>query len=231
MESIVIATPSHSGKFDYRYVTSLLQTFPLLSKNGYSVRWIPVPNMVIEQARNLICCKFLAIGAQKIVFIDDDIIWNPNDLLKILSYPEYVVGGVYPKKQNTLNFSTSLTSKEQKDKNKNENGLIETDQIPFGFLKIERQTLTTMAMKLEMKSFPYPNLDENESKYMFPFFQTDFTEDNGFISEDVFFCKKWIECKGQVWIDPTIQLGHIGNNVYQSDFENFINSFTEKNNG
>ena len=41
-------------------------------------------------------------------------------------------------------------------------------------------------------------------------------EDNMLLSEDYFFCKKWRELGGEVMIDPTIRLGHIGSTEYAS---------------
>ena len=46
--------------------------------------------------------------------------------------------------------------------------------------------------------------------------------DGRFYGEDIIFCKKWKEMGGRIWIDPKIDLIHVGVKHYDYTFTDFV---------
>jgi len=45
-------------------------------------------------------------------------------------------------------------------------------------------------------------------------------KDNSYVGEDYLFCDRAREAGFQVWVDPTIKLGHMGVQEYEGDYGN-----------
>lgn len=214
MSTLVLATPTRSGDLDWRYVQSLFASLPMLKQAGYEPAWMPLPNLPTPQARNMAVAKAFGAGADKIVFLDDDVFWNPPDLVRLVQHPHPVVGGTYQKKQNGVAFASHVENGARTDAY----GLLPASYLPAGFLKINMDVFETMVEVLGLENYPHPASPENEAKFLYPFFQQYFSSDTGYVSEDVWFCYRWQDCGGVNWLDPQAHIGHVGEHVYNADF-------------
>ena len=94
-----------------------------------------------------------------------------------------------------------------------ENGLIEVDGLPTGFLKISREALK----KVWDASEEYTN-ENKVARMVF-----DIKIMNGqLVSEDIVFCRKWHDLGGKVYIDPNMTFNHIGIKKYGGNFMEYI---------
>lgn len=137
------------------------------------------------------------IEAKKIIFIDHDMVWKPEDLEKILKSKEDIVSGFYKKNNIDLYNRHELCAQIKnkwltEDDIKDEKKLIKLDGVGFGFIAINFEVFKKI-------SFPW-----FES---FTVFNKEVNEFYG-IGEDVYFCEKAKSYGYKIYGDPTIKLGH-----------------------
>jgi hypothetical protein len=148
------------------------------------------------------------IEAKKVIFIDDDIVWNPEDLIKIIKSKEDIVSGFYKMAiTDEYNNNSKLAAIENKrllniGQIKNKKQLIELDSVGLGFIAINFEVF---------------------KKIQYPWFETfDFIDKKnnkiGFIGEDVSFCNKAKSAGYKIYGDPTVKVGHHKTKVL--DFKN-----------
>ena len=97
---VMIATPTresvHAG-----YVTSLVPTVRALDREGISnaVRLAPNTTMV-SVGRSALAAEFLALGAERLVFVDSDMEWQPATFLRLIGHEVDVVGAACPHRRS-----------------------------------------------------------------------------------------------------------------------------------
>jgi len=136
-----------------------------------------------------------------LMWIDNDIIFSPKDLQKLLNHDKDIVSGIYMM-QGNRNFATVEKWDEEffkkngyfefwtEDSIKNREGLISVDYTGFGFMLIKKGVFESL-------------------KY--PWFRPIFHKIGNcadFSSEDVSFCKLIKELDYDILVDPTIRVGH-----------------------
>ena len=139
MRKVLIGTPSHDGKVDVWFANSLVNTVRM----SYEKETIVVPvymayDSLVQRARNDLVRLAIEEDFDDLIFIDSDVEWNPEWVFKLLEYKEDVVGGVYPKKTDEPLFPVKALPEGLK---LNEDGLMEVEGMPTGFLKISKGAL------------------------------------------------------------------------------------------
>jgi hypothetical protein len=120
------------------------------------------------------------------------------------------------------------------------NGLIEVHDAGTGFMMISRSAIEKL-----IKAYPqlkFDNdvrmFDKSYTEHLYALFDTGIEgqgvlkhikDSKRYLSEDYFFSRLCQKQKIKIYIDPRIQLGHIGQIIYQGDITNLYN--TEDNNG
>lgn len=214
MRKVLIGTPSYDGKLDVWYVDSLMNTQKLCIESGQvDLKAVYVSyDALVQRARNTLFKIAMDGGYDDLFFIDFDVEWKPEWILKLLAYPEPVVGAALIKKSERESYTVKLVEKDLKWNDRKD--LIEVDGVGTGFLKVSRFAME----KLWEISEPYLDQDKGPSKMVF-----DIKIENGdLISEDYVVCNKWRALGYKTWIDPTITINHIGNKKYVGDFNKFI---------
>jgi hypothetical protein len=97
---VLIGTPCYGGLVNARYTSSLVGTIRALDQRGIPNGWLTTESeSLIQRARNLIAAQFLSIpSATHLIFIDADIEWQPEDIIRLLAHDVECIGGIYPKK-------------------------------------------------------------------------------------------------------------------------------------
>lgn len=103
---VVFLTPCYGSQCYTQYMTRLIQTLQLCHSHGIKTTTEFCNNdSLIPRARNNLVAKAMETeGMTHIMFIDADIAWNPEDVLKLLVSNLFVVGGIYPKKRLRFDY-------------------------------------------------------------------------------------------------------------------------------
>ena len=224
---LLICTPTYGYTCDIRYLECLLETKDFLISNGVEVEISFIGyESLIPRARNTFVARFLANPKNThLLFIDGDIMWKKEDVLKLILRNKYLIGGLYPRKNynwnrlNDVNESSKLLNYNVnflKDNQRVVNGLLKVKHIATGFMMIHRNVLLNMIQKFpEMKYCDDIKSCRNkqEENFLYSFF--DCVIDNGhYLSEDYYFCSLWKKLNGDIYADFSINLCHIGSEIY-----------------
>ena len=77
---------------------SLLQTYNLLIETNINFNTLFIGDMTTLVSRNKLSNFFIENNEfTHLTFIDSDISWDPNDIIKLLKHDKDIVGGIYPK--------------------------------------------------------------------------------------------------------------------------------------
>ncbi len=203
-----IATPSYTGKVDNSYMFSLLQSIPKLEAAGIGFdHYLLSYNCHVDDGRNAIVRDFLLSDCTDLVFIDADVAWQADDLVKLIKHDRDVVAGVYPKRaSHDLDFpvwvepGTTLQA--------DSDGLVEVSGAPTGFMKIKRHVLEQLVMANKHRQYMGKGTNAGNDPYTVVFERA--IEDGHRWSGDYNFCRVWRKAGGKVFVDPYMYLSHIG---------------------
>jgi GT2 family glycosyltransferase len=210
MKNILIATPCLYGKVDAYYAHSLYESIKLGLKNNLDINAVFLAEeSILTIARNELINLAYKNNYDSMVFIDDDELWNPKTLIKILLSEKDVVGlPVVNKGDINIQFNVSLNRNNiQKDET---DGFIKVNTIGTGFLKLSKKIIVDLCESNNEILFRGKKL-----KNVF-----EFNYINGFfIGEDIMLCKKIKELGYSIWVDPSHTVSHMGVKMYKGDFE------------
>lgn len=234
---VLIATPAYNGMCAMGYTASMVQLFKNSSQQGIELEFMFGTNeALITHARNMCANIFLKSDATHLLFIDSDIQFDAEQVIKMIKAAENkdIVCGIYPKKKidwdivrksalmgvkadalpscsNEFLFVGSDNQEPDKE------GLIEITRAATGMMLIRRNVFEELANKVKQFNLVSPvqsNIKfENEELYK-EFFFTSIDENNILLHEDFTFCKMWCDLGGKIYGAPWVRLFHIGNHVY-----------------
>lgn len=186
---------------------SLAQTAYRCGAGGVSLQIGMEVRGIVEWARDTVLDSFLKSGAQKLFWIDSDMVWEPDDFLKMvaLSTVRDVVCASYPSKSDDVEFQIAGTGQPE---TADEFGLIEIAGLGLGFTIMDRSVCADIAASVtttfdQMLKRPLPNV-----------FRVDATE-TGRRGEDIAFFSDVRALGHKVYLDPTISLGHVGEKIWR----------------
>ena len=109
---IYILTPCYGGVCFVSYVNCLMKTKDLFKNFNLNIEVIFCKNdSLVTRARNNLVAKAMNDpNMTHIIFIDNDITWDPFDILKLLIADKPIVGGIYPLK--SYNFDKLVPTEE-----------------------------------------------------------------------------------------------------------------------
>lgn len=174
----------------------------LLDEAGYEhfmVSEIGCP--YISGARATMLRKALDVKADVIVFIDHDLSWAPEDLVKLIETKGDVVAGLYRfKTPEEVRYMGVLDDEDGMPKVR-EDGSIRATLVPAGFLKITRSTVNRF-----MKAYPHLMYGEacNPSVDLF----NHGAHKGAWWGEDYAFSRNWADVGGEIWVVPDLALTH-----------------------
>ena len=98
---VAILTPCYGSQCYVNYVTCLINTMSIFSQLGIptKVEFCRNDSLVSRARNNLIAKAMNDASITHMMFIDNDITWQPVDILKLIVSDKSLVGGVYPIKR------------------------------------------------------------------------------------------------------------------------------------
>ena len=173
-----IATPCYGGQLNEPYFRSVIKMMTFFNGHQIPLAFGTIANeSLVTRARNVLVAYFLASDYTHLMFIDADIEFQTEDILKLYAHKKDVVVGAYPKKGVAWDkIRSNLTDPANKDKELSdrdmasfgsdyainfkfvdketktigvENGLIKLHDAGTGFMMISREAILKM-----IKAYP-----------------------------------------------------------------------------
>ena len=227
---LYIGTPCYGGLVTQRYMQSmcalLMQRVPGLH---VSLQLLAYESLV-TRGRNTILGAFLDQPEEThLMFIDADIGFSVEQVMRMLDFDQDVVAGMYPLKR--LDYDNAAFQRaadgeplqtaqlryvgrpcEGEDR-KEKNGFVTGVYAGAGFLMMKRDALQRMA-----KAYPeahyrgaHNTAHPNPSPNLYALFDCLIDPETGdYLSEDYAFCRRWRAIGGTVWLDTQSRLTHVG---------------------
>lgn len=229
-KKVFVATPMYGGACFAPYVTGMLDTLEVLANNNYTLMFSAIANeSLITRARNELTRQYLTTDAEYLLFIDADIKFLGQDVLKLLQAEKDIICGLYPKKivdwdrvniaakQGLVNLKdyASAYVVNPLDEYSDEiltSPVVEIKHGGTGFMLIKRHVFDVLAPHVnEYVVSTVPRRDGTKHPVVKEFFTTRVEDGtNYFMSEDYFFCDLWRKNGGRIYADLSINLSHIG---------------------
>jgi len=160
-------------------------------------------NCHVDDARNSVVQEFLLSDCDELIFIDADVSWTPDALIRLCGHDVDIVGGVYPFRREGAKGNMPVRMI-QGMHTPDENGLLEVEGLPTGFVRIRRHVFETLAKSADH----FWNRGDRRSKVPILFERT--FEDGNRWGGDLAFFRKWRNAGGRVFADYEMRLGHTG---------------------
>ena len=229
MVKLFLSTPCYGGLCLEKYATSIIKLQIELIKHGIHLMLDTTENeSLVHRARNVSVGRFMQESdADIFMFIDADIEFNADSVIRLVKSEHEVSVAVYPKKvvmwdqaknaiasgdeRNMAMLSSSLVANVGAARRSVENGFVELLDGPTGFMAIKRSAFE----KLEEK-FPELNCKNDHQNRTFDSYCAVFDcmidpESKRYLSEDYAFCRRWQQAGGRIFADVHTTLGHVGN--------------------
>lgn len=230
--NVCIATPSRDDRFTGEYVRFLYRLLSRSSANGIDYTYAKVAYVDVEHARNLLVSSFYfnQPNCSHILFVDDDMGFEPELVERMLDLDEEVVGAICHKRTidlkklhslGELPFSQALAKSLEfigrpKFKAERKDGFVTVKSCGSGILLVSRSAISTMIEKIPsiVGKSNHPGLE----KFLQPFDKI--KEGDTQFSEDMSFCKRWTEqCTGKIWASTASPVSHVGSITLTSRFD------------
>lgn len=217
-KSVFIALPAYDFKVSLKLAISLAKFARMALEHGVAIQIGSICGCsVVSRARNLLAQDMLESNCDYLLFIDSDINFEPEDIFRLMAWAsdpkKGIVGAVPRTRSEDKVYIANLDYDENKELTMNRMGLVRAERIATAFMLIRREVFTTM-----VEAHPEWKYYDKRSDRMVPcLFDFELTEE-GYIGEDYLFCDRARELGFEVWVDPTITLGHMGIQEYVGNF-------------
>ncbi len=189
------------------FLDALERSIPALDAAGWehsAVFEIGCP--YISGARATMLRKAMRWGADVFVFLDDDVSWRPDDLVRLIAADGDVVAGTYRfKVQDAETYMGFLILGEQGRPMARDDGLLSAYRVPAGFLKVTRAAVDRF-----MTAYPDLVIDAEPDGFRSVDLFNHGAHKGVWFGEDYAFCRRWLEIGGEIWVLADAQLDHNG---------------------
>lgn len=205
-QKVVFAIPILGRPYP-QCIKALEDSLPLVEAAGFDHAYVQeIDCPYISGARATMLRKALDAQADIIVFIDYDVSWRPEDMVKLLQTKGDVVAGTYRIKHQDMEkmdyMSTFCTSPDGRPIVRTD-GAIKAKLVPAGFLKITKEAVASFM-------YHYPELTYgplyNQSVDIFNHGAV--LGDRIWWGEDYCFSWRWNEKCGDIWLVPDMNISH-----------------------
>ena len=201
---IFIGIPTYDGKIGVSLFYSLAGLFPLGAELGLEFGVdAQIGDSHVDRARNYIVDHFLKSDSSHLLFVDNDLGFDPRDLVKMCALDHDIVGVPYPKKEidwaairravmetapaNELDrFGTKLAMWTSPGAKRAADGTIECDVIATGLMLIRREVFERMDETTPLSRYA----TGEELRTYFDAGVYDIRGEKRWLSEDYAFCHK-----------------------------------------
>ena len=229
MPKLFLSTPCYGGLCLEKYMKSIIQLQMLLMREGVQLMLDTTENeSLVHRARNVSIGRFMQkTDADFFMFIDADVEFDAQSVIRLLNSGHDVSCAVYPKKvvmwdqareavengdeRNMALLSSSLVANIGATKRSVVNGFVEVLDGPTGFMMISREALNKMHEHYKDLNCKNDHQNRDFDEYCAIFDCMIDPDSKRYLSEDYAFCRRWQQIGGKIYADCNTTLGHVGN--------------------
>jgi glycosyltransferase involved in cell wall biosynthesis len=235
-KGFLLATPMYGGMCHAMFVTSILRLQERCAAFGVNFEHCFMVNeSLIDRARNGLVHEFLTQSKQDyLIFIDGDIQFNPDDILTLLAMEKDVIAIPCPKKGINWgaiieavrlgNDDPAFLAKLGGEYNfsalpdeKQDGPVVKVFEVGTGIMMIHRRVFDKMREAFPQNTYKSDNPRHfviGKGSNLHAYFKSEIV-DGRHLSEDFYFCNKWRELGGDIWLLPLAQTTHHGSYGFQ----------------
>ena len=216
MTKILIATPAYGGNVCAQFTECLVYTCMVLLQNNIQFEIKFINNQIVTRARNMLAHNFMKDNSYThMIFIDADVVWNPENVLMLLSHDEECCIGIYPNKcyhwhGNKLKLEPSSVFDNESTHEPPNSNLMNIKRAATGFMLLKKSALKRI--EKDVDTFMLPT-GRGEDAELFNYFDCNVV-DKDYLTEDYYFSYLFIKNGGKIYADKRILLKHVGNHEY-----------------
>jgi hypothetical protein len=240
---LFIGTPCYGGVVTRNYLLSMLRLNAALAAEGiaYCLATLDKESL-ITRARNRLAHQFLQSDATHLLFIDADIRFQPEAVLRLVGHGGPLVAGAVPKKiidwdrlqklagkaatgselqglSNDYAFALRLAGEsfdhEALD-GRVANGFMRVTYVGTAFMLIARSVFEAIDAAGAVASYLDDDARDEHAPPLRAYFDTFIhPTTRRYLSEDFAFCHHWRRTGGEVWVDVQSPLGHEGSFMFE----------------
>jgi hypothetical protein len=226
--SIFIAMPC----YDSVKINTMLSIFQLIQKLGQSKVEVGINTMkspLIHQARNYLTSVFLTTEYTHMLFIDSDVEFGPEAVLRMLVSDKDVVCTPYRVKNEQIDKSIyTVKFSDPKVIPILPGKLVEIEEGPTGLMLIHRRVFEKIIKNrpdLKIKNRANQALVENDKSHSFYYNFFDFAFEEGYtFGEDVSFCKLARKEGFKLYANTDSMTSHRGEHAWVGKFGDSLKS-------
>lgn len=227
-KKLMISTPAYDGKVPVEWMLAFNYTVFLCQKYGIELGiTVRMNSSLIPKCRDEIVHNFLfQTDFDYLLCIDADVVWKPEDVLHMLAKIDKfgTIAGVYCVKDDKEDFKVSLMTIDKKPIEAD--GLLRAKAVPAGFLMLDRKTLMGLREKYEYLYYKTDAEDVDKEHEVCAMFSM-IVGNGNYVGEDIAFCMRLVESGYRLWVDPEIELVHIGAKKYDHSYKEYLLNFME----
>ena len=141
--NVFFATPCYGGMLTDQFFLSMFRVSQAFMQHGINFRITTLRNeSLITRARNILTAMFLESDCTHLMFIDSDIEFDVESVLRALAYDKPIMAAAYPKKALPIQYAINFKFVNQENRQiRVENGAVEVLDASTGFFLVKRETV------------------------------------------------------------------------------------------
>lgn len=238
---IFVAMPAYAGMIHASFTESLMRTVselkidiggkmrPLIGHYGFIKN-----DALVNRARNNLAAEFLrgiptvdGKGAESLtqfewlMFLDTDLVFTPADVERLFRTAQRFGPGIYAGSYALKSVESGFVYNAQPGAVPDAEGVVEIREAGTGFMLIHREVFVRMAEHYRDEiAYETDRMDSGGGRELrHDFFTVGVRFDayagwKRFLSEDWYFCQRWLEMGGKIRMHTGIRCRHIGQMTY-----------------
>ena len=231
---VYVAMPCYSD-MKVETCVSLIDTFSALGGSGIECKFKSVKSSLVTHGRNLLTTGFLDSGFDYMLFVDADVEFSPEAVMRMLVPEKDIVCTPYRNKEDPWVDRYSVKFKDKDNIKILEWDLVEIEEGPAGLMLIHRRVYEKL-----MEKYPELKIKFNEAtrekmnkeigtkddaidKYMYNFWDTTFRLDTGeWKGEDLAFCERVKAAGFKIYANLDSWTTHHGSYGWKGRFGDYL---------
>ncbi len=216
---VLFATPCLSQNVSIEFLNSVIETDRACIMSGIRPGWMQIGgDPYLAKVRNKLMTRFLRDfpGVPQFFFLDDDVGWPAAKAVEFLRRPEAVLAGIYPKKQEAVDFPVAIAVNADSGELIERDGLLMAREVSTGFLRIKREVIESIAQGCR----PFKEFERGETNDYLDICRMGMDAldaDGWWVGEDYDLSRRMIAAGFEIWVDPDIPFTHRGTRAWSGN--------------